>query len=386
MPGFSQSLTAKLLLLGAASIATLVDVELFLRAELQFDPIPKMFRPNPQGTGSYRLKPSLDLSVKLYEDRFSIRTNSRGMRNAEVSPESRDGRERIAFVGDSFTFGMWANREDCFVGTFESRLLREKYEVLNFGTPSYGLGDIELQLQEQVLAFQPKHLFVCSFISCDLWRTFVGPNMYDAKALEEGRLFGNAQRFRERFPLELLPESLRGEREQDGESFLPEFHFLQLAKKVFEPADTRPARWTYPVAIDRSCVMLNTFWCQKPYPEMGQKCMTHYREVLDRIRNLCERQGIRIYFLFIPNRDQIEGEPEAGEDFDLGYPQRLFEPYLESRGIPSLDPMPQMREATREGKRSLFVKNEGHYNPRGHKIVGDLLAEFFHRQMSTPQK
>ena len=112
---------------------------------------------NPNGTGSYRLKPDIDLVTRIDGREVRIRTNRHGMHWRDVTIRKNDGRRRIAFLGDSFTFGSWADGyEESFVGTFDKNVSPERWEVLNFGVGGYGLAEEELLLREQVLDFSPK--------------------------------------------------------------------------------------------------------------------------------------------------------------------------------------------------------------------------------------
>ena len=119
---------------------------------------------NPNGTGSYRLKPNLDVVTKVASKDVIIKTNSLGMRWREVSHDNPLEKERIAFIGDSFTFGCWADKvENTFVGGFDSLLNSEKFEVLNFGVGGYGLEDMELQIREEILPFRPNYVILMFF-------------------------------------------------------------------------------------------------------------------------------------------------------------------------------------------------------------------------------
>ena len=120
----------------------------------------KVFRENPNDTGSYRLIPHLDYRFEYQigdkKAYFIIKTNSHGMRWRPVPLEGLPNRKRIAFVGDSFTFGESADKvENSFVGVFDRLIDNEAYEVLNFGVDGYGFDDMELQIREDIFPFRP---------------------------------------------------------------------------------------------------------------------------------------------------------------------------------------------------------------------------------------
>ncbi len=86
------------------------------------------------------------------------------MRWREVSKENTEGRRRVGFFGDSFTFGCWAEDvEHSLVGVFEKSVSPERWEVLNFGVGGYGFADIELQLEEEALEFDLFYAVLVSF-------------------------------------------------------------------------------------------------------------------------------------------------------------------------------------------------------------------------------
>ena len=172
-----------LLLFSVTCILCLIGAEIFLRI-IEKDNKFVVFRENPSGKGSYRLRPNLDY-VFNYEingehRRFIIKTNSHGMRWREVEKEKPAGKKRIAFVGDSFTFGESADRiENSFVGVFDSLIDKSQYEVLNFGVDGYGLDDMELQIREEVLQFDPDYIILMFFNGNDFRDTYLGLNKFD---------------------------------------------------------------------------------------------------------------------------------------------------------------------------------------------------------------
>ena len=75
-----------------------------------------------------------DLETTINGSRVTIATNSFGMRSPEVTTAKDPASRRIAFLGDSFTFGLWATtEEESFVGVAREKLRNSSIEVLNFG-------------------------------------------------------------------------------------------------------------------------------------------------------------------------------------------------------------------------------------------------------------
>ncbi len=134
-----------------------------------------LLHPSPRGTGSFRLKPNLDVATSMGPYQVRIETNRHGMRWREVSKENTEGRRRVGFFGDSFTFGCWAEDvEHSLVGVFEKSVSPERWEVLNFGVGGYGFADIELQLEEEALEFDLFYAVLVSFNGNDFRDTYLG--------------------------------------------------------------------------------------------------------------------------------------------------------------------------------------------------------------------
>ncbi len=80
-----------------------------------------------------------------------------------------EGKTEIALVGDSFTFGEEVRYEETWGYKLE-QLLGEEFQVLNFGVPGYGLGQMYLRYEQAVRQRSPK-VVVFGFISEDVSRT-----------------------------------------------------------------------------------------------------------------------------------------------------------------------------------------------------------------------
>lgn len=99
--------------------------------------------------------------------RFSVRTNARGLRHdREVPDRAPAGVGRIAFVGDSFTFGYGVEVEEGTVARLESALNaaatppRPRVEVLNLGTCAYGVDQMRLVVEHEALPLAPDLVLV----------------------------------------------------------------------------------------------------------------------------------------------------------------------------------------------------------------------------------
>ncbi len=109
----------------------------------------------------YELAPDADVIV----GETRVTTNSLGMRGPETTVEKPDGVYRIAAIGDSYTFGMGVNDEDCLPAQLDRALNRHgppgrRFEVLNFGASGYSTRDEAIVLRHRALAFDPDLILV----------------------------------------------------------------------------------------------------------------------------------------------------------------------------------------------------------------------------------
>lgn len=178
-----------------------------LEAFLQFiDYMPgalNLYMANPNRAGSFRLKPNLDIITKVGARDVIIKTNSHGMRWREVSLDIPQTKKRVAFMGDSFTFGLWADKvENSLVGVFDALLESHNFEVLNFGVPAYGFEDMELQIKEHVLPFQPDYIVLMFYSGNDFLDTYLGTERYYVS--KRGVLKLNEENLKSKIPREFL--------------------------------------------------------------------------------------------------------------------------------------------------------------------------------------
>jgi lysophospholipase L1-like esterase len=119
------------------------------------------FRPSPITGLSHELRPSF---TTLYKG-FDVSMNSAGFRGAEFLPAGA-GTKRVAFVGDSVTFGNAVALPDTFPARLEERWKRGGVAAapLNCGVPGYNIENVALLLEHRVLALRPDVVvYVCVF-------------------------------------------------------------------------------------------------------------------------------------------------------------------------------------------------------------------------------
>ncbi|HJZ12630.1 MAG TPA: SGNH/GDSL hydrolase family protein [Acidobacteriota bacterium] len=325
-----------------------------------------LFRDNPYTTGSYRLHSDL---------RGDVQTNSLGLRWREVSRQNRGNLRRVAFLGDSFTFGCCAdNVEKSFTGLFDSRMRSQGIEVLNFGVPGYGLADMYLQLKEDVVSFRPETVFLMFFNGNDFRDTYL--------SVQGERILGRnrALFFKRKIPIEFQGSRTQRMTELVTDRVAPEL-FKLLAQAIEgrrrQKAGGHIASYLSPFdfSVD-SRFMSYTFWSRNPYSETQNQAKNISLEYLDRIRQVCDRNKIRLMIVTIPYREQVYARIPIGKNFDIAYPQHFVAEFAAIHSIPYLDLLPLMRERVTE-KKDLYFVEDSHLTNEGHRVVAEILVRFF---------
>jgi lysophospholipase L1-like esterase len=335
-----------------------------------------ILRENPAGTGSYRLQPKLDLVAEVKGERIPIRTNRFGMRWREVTVPKPTGRTRVAFLGDSFTFGCWAPIEETFVGAFERRQGEERVEALNFGVGGYGLDDMELILKEEAARFAPDVVLVMFFDGNDMRDTYLGVHKYD---LVDGSVELNAENFAlkapgytredEPFALQSAPDPSAVRR---ALARFASFRLLLPILALDNPwLQFRPSRYFTSF----------TYWSQYPYPPEANRARVETLLTLGRMRAFADSIGARIAVVAIPSREQVYSVAERGPYFDIRLPQAFVETYARDNGIAYFDLLPPLRARALATGAHLYLPSDIHFDRHGHRLVAEILSEWFARTL-----
>jgi lysophospholipase L1-like esterase len=356
---------------------SLVAGEQFLRAyerRLRERPLVadalSIYEPNPGG--SIRLRPNLDLTTHAGPYTVRVRTNRQGMRWRELPERKPAGTIRIAFYGDSFTFGCWADAvENSLVGVFE-RHVAKRFEALNFGVPGYGVEDSALRLEETALRFAPDYAILVLFDGNDFSDTYLGLDRFNVVGgtaqIDEGRF---AQRVPPEFQRPDFVRSTPTAVNSQARRVLQKFAlfrflapFLGLEQRGLE---LRPSRrfTSY------------TFWSRIPPPEIALRARDATLGAISRMSAFATARGIRFGIVTVPYRDQVYSVRPAGVDFDIDYPQIYVQVFAREHGIPYLDLLPILRAHVAARGADVYLSSDLHFNNLGHELSGKAIADWF---------
>lgn len=122
----------------------------------------------------WRLKPNLTATVDLVDvEGIPVRSNSAGFWDREFALAKPAGRCRVAFLGDSFTWGTGVREEERFTNLLEAA--NPEWESLNFGVPGYGTDQALLLWEETAARYRP------DLVILTVYQNDYGDNMHQVR-------------------------------------------------------------------------------------------------------------------------------------------------------------------------------------------------------------
>jgi lysophospholipase L1-like esterase len=269
-------------------------------------------------------------------------TNSAGFRGAEFGEGKPPGTIRLAFIGDSFTFGEGVHFEDTFPEA-TARLLQKEFadrsigfESLNFGVGGYNAVQSLSLLKHLALSFRPDAV-VLTYVLNDAEPMLLGFDPVRMQPVRRQRTSKIAEGTSDDLP----PDSA--------------FYRLRIARLVWQARKVR----------ERS---RQTEAFYRALYEPGEEGWRNARRALHEMAKVCEGEQIPLVVMIFP----------ILHDLDNGHP--FLDLYAEvaasaeAGGAQVLDLFPGFRGRP---ARSLWVHpTDQHPNERAHRIAAEQLAAF----------
>jgi lysophospholipase L1-like esterase len=356
---------ARLLLVVGSAAAVLLAVDLVLL--LMYGParpVEKVYETHPQY--GYRMRPNLEFRFASPYHGYDaeVRTNSRGLRGAEVVVPRPAGLFRVLLLGDSMVAGLEVDEDETFGAVCAGILqTRRPTEVVNAGVRGYELDNIIGYLQTDGLRLDPD-VVVYFFTDNDLASDpDPAPKVSDStRAFRLAGVTGRLATYSHlTYRLAILRQRVALRRQRDRSS---------SRAPVFLPGG------------------LATLFTNRNYEELPTYVQTTRR--IEKLADLCAGQGVLFVLAGAPQKEEID--PEAlrfmahnlagkGElDFDgvtryldwvaHGLGIERFDPML---GIARFEPVAAFRDNLRPDHEYWFHR-DNHLNPSGHRLLGELLA------------
>jgi lysophospholipase L1-like esterase len=293
-------------------------------------PVSKDGKPNLLGNPYllYEMAPG-----QRYERGVDIAINSHGLRGGEWTPEKPAGVRRIMALGDSSVYGFGVEDDEVFTARLEEHL-GEGAEVLNAAVPGYSTYQTINLLQIRALAFQPDLLLVGCIWSDNNFDSFVDRELLAAYSSFRNSYARGLHALLERSALYTILD-----------------YKLRVLRKF--PEERRVG------------------WMVGRGEKVGERRVPiqEYARNLETIVELAHDHGSEVAFMVLPNRDDLEDQPESGAAWDP-YRQVMRDTALR-HGAPVVD-LPALFIGSGRSADDLFL-DEMHPTALGHHLWGEAV-------------
>jgi hypothetical protein len=309
-----------------------------------------------------------------------IHINSRGARDIERSQQKASGVLRVAIFGDSMTEGVQVNLPQTFSQLLETQLttaLGQRVEVLNFGVNGYSPLQEYLLYKNYGAEYAPDIVLHAVFLDTDVADLYpkIATGQRDAPVVTGSRGTGLVVNYG---PAE------QSVREYDREP-IASFRRLSAIYRLLSTWRTRR------ISADTfQAGQAESHGIPRRYVLYSANAPADWDDAWDRLERVivafdCEvrQHGAKYIVLSVPAGQIVN--PEAWSDLLRVYPAMKNEPW--QLGVPEMrlakitgqHSIPFMsvvdRFAAQPDRTQLFFGRAGHFTPRGHAVMADLLKE-----------
>ncbi len=315
-------------------------------------------RPEDPEAGKTGLVANSTARHRTAEFDFTVRINSRGLRDREFSFTKPPGVYRILVLGDSHTFGWGVEMEETYARRLERRLnsarrVNTRVEVINCGVPAMGTAHQILFLETEGWRYRPDAILLGFFFN-DVNDNAISPLF----RLEEGRLVRRDPPDRSGFP---FPRGVDGGEAQEPPSPPPP-----------RPAPPGPSFWVRHSHLARlvreRSARLRHAQAGPPAPRMQSAPASELTaHLLAELARLCREHQARLLVALLPAN--FDCSRPASHTLLAGHAPALRLLPDPERQLHDL--MPAFRAAGCAGH---FFRQDGHINRAGHRVVAEAVA------------
>jgi lysophospholipase L1-like esterase len=272
-------------------------------------------------------------------------TNQRGFRGRrEVTEGVPEGHRRVVFVGDSFTEGYGVGDDDCYPAILES--LESRIEAVNMGLGGFGLDQMYLWYRRDGGSFRAD-LVVLACVAHDFERMgpegdmgYPDPHL----VLEAGVLQTRGVPIPRRFGAGVRVGT---------NSLVGSLALARLLRRLGPAPAPEPAH--------RSKAESPLVEVTEP-PAWAELVLP----VLAASRDLARERGARFAFAYLPTRYTITREPTFAYDLACRACAGLEVPFFDLHPVFAAIPAADFED---------HFLDDGHYSPRGNRLVAERLLQ-----------
>ena len=311
----------------------------------------------------------------------AVSVNADGFRDRDHAVKKPAGAYRIALLGDSFVEAIQVRFEDSIGALLQQRLERSRggVETMNFGVSGSGTARQYLALREYALRYRPDLVLLF----------FVGNDVSDNSPRLKGASY---------FPYPRLSGEGKLLRDGAGE---PLFTTFAAPEAKLALPDAVKHHWkTYRFLrqlADRSAPVAPKglgyyeLYRRDPQPAWAE-AWSATEQLMLASRDLASAHGARFAMVLVPAAWEVYADqwqqvlnqmPGASDTvIDPDYPSRRLKEFLHANGVTVFDLLGDFR-ARAAGLAPLYIPEDAHWTPAGHRLAAELLAEAIARGLET---
>lgn len=325
-------------------------------------------------------RPGVSGWLRTREFTSFVKFNSQGLRGPEVAIPKPAGQRRVLVMGDSVVEGAQvaesATLAALLPGAMRQAGLGERIESINAGVAGFGQGQQLLYLQRQAARFQPDLVVLVITIANDVADNSVA-------VARRWKLAADRRPF-------FVIESNGALRQLDFDAPEPEplegpRAVLRDYSVVFNAAE----HWWVGKVVARAQGSVvppldaeREVYLREPGEDWQQAWQVTERLLVE-IQRWCGDAGIPLVLVLAPTQWQVSpagwrefvGSGSSAERrFGVEVPNERFADMAKRHGIPLVDLLPPFRDESAGQIGTLFFRQDGHWNERGHAVAARELA------------
>lgn len=293
---------------------------------------------------SFKYKPYCKRFIKTEEYSVWHKTNSLGMRQDTDPFIEKDNKKiRVAFLGDSFTYGVGVESNETFAKLLESSFV----ETLNFGVIGHGPLEEKEFFEKMVVNFSPDVTIICFFTGNDLDNAQNGLKRFD---VDKGFL--------------IHPSKMRF-------SFLQNVPLYKTIRHFFIKHSN-----LYICTAD----LVDCIWPPPNNPVNFYKAFAETTKAFKKIKRITDACNSKLVIVVIPDSTEVFGSTSKQAKFLNNFPvHKKLKEFAKDNEIAFYDLLEDFRN--HPDPKKLYYTIDCHFNREGHLFVAKKISNFLDKYL-----
>ncbi len=309
----------------------------------------------------WKLTPNWQGTHKHHDFEVRYTTDGHGFRTDPVARKGKDGLQ-IAFVGDSFTFGLGVHDDETFVHYLQE-LSGGALVCRNYAVPGYSTDQEYLLVRERLLHLEPDVMVLVSYLGNDLFDNELPFPLQAQRAKPYFEMTSAGLTLRN------VPVPLQSKSEAGQES--------DLAQIVFANSGGFLANLLNRLELLRLFEMHGVRLFERELDlDDGRfdSAVNLYGEIVQEMRQVCRERGVALVVVLLPGQSYVHRPWSVSARVQAFLRQEVIN-RMHALQIEVIDLATRLKQGHPSRREDWFYPNEGHLTPAGHRVVASMLVE-----------